>query len=177
VVFDSPNPTLQGGTTAPTGMTCTGGTWACGTRTLSNGQTKPQITCDLAASTTHFIYDDALGTAGWDSENIREGDWLYGVCELELVNVTNLTSCALELVESNGVNTTTAADLGAGTGAIGATGASLTLYTMTPPIQMRPYGGSGNASAFLRQRIITGSGETGDVRIKGFEMRKWVGEV
>lgn len=176
VVFDSPNPMLQGGTTAPTGMTTSGGTWACSTRALSNGQTKPQINCTLAASATHFFYDDALATGAWDTENIREGDWLYGVCELELVNVTNLTSCALELVESNGVNTTTAADLGAGTGAIGATGASLTLYTMTPPIQMRAYGGSGNASAFLRQRIITGAGETGSVRIKGFEMRKWLGE-
>lgn len=177
VVFDSPNPLLQGGATAPTGMTCTGGTWACSTRTLSNGQTKPQINCTLAASTTHFIYDDAVATGGWDTENVREGDWLYGVCELELVNVTNLTSCALELVENNGVNTTTAADLSAGSGAIGATGSSLTLYTMTPPIQMRAYGGSGNASAFLRQRIINGSGETGTVRIKGFEMRKWIGEV
>ncbi len=177
VVFDSPNPTLQGGTTAPTGMTTSGGTWACGTRTLTNGQTKPQISCTLAASTTHFIYDDAVGTGAWDSENVREGDWLYGVCEFELVNATNLTSCALELVESNGVNATTAADLSPGSGAIGATGASLTLYTMTPPIQMRAYGGSGNASAFLRQRIINGSGETGTVRVKGFEMRKWVGEV
>lgn len=177
VVFDSPNPTLQGGTTAPTGMTTSGGTWACSTRTLSNGQTKPQINCSLAASTTHFISDDAVATAGWDTENIREGDWLYGVCELELVNVTSLTSCELTLVENNGVNQTTAADLSAGSGAIGATGSSLTLYTMTPPIQMRPYGGSGNASAFLRQRIITGAGETGTARIKGFEMRKWVGEV
>ena len=50
-----------------------------------------------------------MATGAWDTENVREGDLLYGVCELELVNVTNLTSCALELIESNGVNTTTAA--------------------------------------------------------------------
>jgi hypothetical protein len=158
-------------------MTTSGGTWSCGTRTLSNGQTKPQITCTLAANTTHFIYDDALATGAWDSENIKSGDFVYGVCELELVNNINLTSCELTLVENNGVDTTTASDLTASSGAIGATGASLTLYTMTPPIQIRSYGGSGNASAFLRQRIISGAGETGSVRIKGFEMRKWVGEV
>jgi hypothetical protein len=177
VVFDTANPLLQGGTTAPTDMTTSGGTWACSTRTLPNGQTKPQINCTLAANTTHFMYDDALASGAWNVENIREGDLVYGVCELELANVTNLTSCELTLVENNGVDISQANDLTAGTGAIGATGTSLTLYTMTPPLQVRAYGGSGDASVFLRQRIVTGAGASGTARIKGFEMRKWIGEV
>ena len=174
VVFDNPNPLLQGGTTAPTNMTTSGGVWAMGTRTLPNGQTKPQAVCTLAANTTHFLYADALATGRWDTENIREGDLVYGVCELELVNVTSLQGCELTLVESDGVTQTSSGDLVATAGSIGATGSSVTLFTQTPLHRIRPYGGSGSASVFLRQRISTGVGEVGTVRIKGFEMRKYI---
>lgn len=178
VVFDNPNPLLQGGTTAPTDMTTSGGTWAVGTQTLPNGQTKPTVNCTLASDTTHYLYDDALATGAWDTENVREGDYVYAQCEIELINVVSLAAAELRLVENNGTSTVNASDLTQGSGSIGnVNSASLTLYTQTPPILIRPYGGSSNASLFVQQRILTGAGETGSVKIKSFEMRKWVGEV
>jgi len=176
VVFDNPNPTLQGGTTAPTNMTTSGGTWAMSTRTLAGGQTKPIASCTLAASTTHFLYGDALASGAWDTENIREGDWVYAKAEIELVNCANLKAVELRIAENNGPGAVTHGDLVEATGGLFNTGTSLTLRTMTPPVQIRPYGGSGSASVFARQQIVTGAGATGTAIIKAFELRKWQSE-
>lgn len=178
VVFDSPNPLMQGGTTAPTGMTTSGAgaTWAVSTRTLDNGQTKPIVNCTLAASASHFLYDDATATGGWDSENIQVGDWLYGQCEIVLTGVSGLSSMSLQLNESDGTTTRQARCLDAGTAMALTPDTPVTFYTMTPPIQVQPYSGSGNASVFLRQNIVTASG-AGSISIRGFEMRKWVGDI
>lgn len=179
VIFDNPNPLLQGGTTAPTDMTTSGGTWSMVTQTLPNGQTKPMAQCTLAASTAHFLYDDALGPASaqWTGARIATGDLVYAVAEIELVNCVSIKAVELRLAENNGAGALTLGDLAEASGATFATGSSLTLFTMTPPVRVRAYAGSGQPSVFVQQRIVTGAGETGSARIKGFELRKWTPEV
>lgn len=177
VVFESPNPTMTGGVSAPTGMTTSGGSWAVSTRTLDNGQTKPTVVCTLAASTTHYLYDDSTAVGAWASEGINVGDWVYGQCELVLTSAVGLNSCSLQLNESDGTTTRQARCLDASTAMGVTTDTPLTLYTQTPPIQVQPYSGSGNASVFLRQNIGTGAGASGTATIRAFEIRKFVGEV
>ena len=177
VVFDNPNPLMQGGTSAPTNMTTSGGTWSMVTQTLPNGQTKPMASCALAANATHFLYADALGpaSAAWTGARIATGDWVYAVAEIELVNCLAIKAVELRLAENNGSGNVTHGDLVEATGGTFPSGSSLTLFTSTPPVQIRAYAGSGQPSVFVQQRIVTGAGETGTVRVKGFELRKWFG--
>jgi hypothetical protein len=177
IIFESPNPLLQGGVSAPTGMTTSGGSWAVGTRTLDNGQTKPVVNCTLTTSATHYLYDDSTGTGAWASEGINVGDWVYGQCEMLMTSVVGLNSCSLQLNESDGTTTRQARCLDSSTAMGVTTDTPLTLYTQTPPIQIQPYSGSGNVSMFLRQNIGTSGSGSGTVSIRGFEVRKWVGEV
>lgn len=179
VIFDNPNPLLQGGTSAPTDMSTSGGTWTMTTQTLANGQTKPMASCALAASATHYLYDDALGpaSAAWTGSRIAMGDFVYAEAEIELVNCTAMKAVELRIAENAGAGAITTGDLVEASGTTGATGASLTLTLQTPPVQIRAYAGSGQPSVFVQQRYVSGAGETGTMRVKAFEMRKWVGEV
>lgn len=178
VVFLSPNPLMIGGASPPTGMTVSGGGWAYGTRTLDNGQTKPVHTCTVIPSTTHFLYDDnAPGVGAWPGTSIAEGDYIFGQCEMLLTSVVSLNSCVLQCTQSDGVTTYNGRCLDSSTVMGVTTDTPLTLYLMTPPMLVPPYGGSGNASAYLRQNISLGAGASGTVSIRGFEMRKWIGAV
>ena len=181
VISDTPNPYMTGGTTAPTGMTSGGGGWAVGTRTLQNTATKPVVNLTVSASTQHSLYQSAAAAAGWlVSDKIQEGDYLYGIMEIELQNCVNVLP-SMYLRDRNGVTSVDAnwssmneaVDFTVPGGVI-TSSASQTLHLETPPSLVRAYGGSSNAAALLYFNMTGATGASGSAVVKAFEMRKVV---
>lgn len=173
-IFD--NPLLQGGTTAPTGYTTSGGTWSATNNTLPNGQLKRVWSVGLVASTTHYFYKDLIKTASaWmPADRIQSGDVIEGRCRVTVTGAAGLRSVQFYLVENNGsgdrlykclsnstVNESSSMD------------GTYTYDLKTPLCPVRAYSGSGNSSVYIRCDFITeSSGVAGTVTVESFEMRK-----
>lgn len=172
VALQSPNPLLIGGTTAPTGMTSAGGTWSKASRTLANGQTRSDPTCALAASTTHYLYDDWLKTGAWGATDLQPGDMIEARAIVVLAGGVNVKNVALKLAENNGAGNVTHNCL------LMAESANLqgdhVLYLRTPRVPVRDYAGSGNASIFVRVDIDTDAGASGTATVRACEVRRVV---
>lgn len=183
VVFESPNPvmtgttgSLTGGATgqAPTGMTCNAGAWAKGTQTLTSGQTLPTAVCTLAASSTHYLYDDATASGAWVSEGPLPGDVIYGEAIVELAATVNVTQVILQLNESDGTTTIVyqCANQQSGSPVVQDVPGTKTIYMRTPDCTVRTWSGAGSASIFLRANCITTAGASGTFTVKSFAVRK-----
>ena len=164
------NPLLQGGTTAPTGMSTSGGTWSKVNRTLANGQVRTDCQCVLDASTTHYLYDDWTTTGDWATTELQPGDVIEARAWVEIADGVNITEVKFRLAESDGVTSFTAWEMATQTGGI--VDGDHVLYMKTPPLTVRNYGGSGNASIFARLDVVTTSGASGTVTVKAFEARR-----
>ena len=170
VAFNAANPLMQGGTTAPTGMTTTGGTWSKVSRNLANEQTRSDPQCVLAASTTHYLYDDWVASGAWGATQLQPGDLLEARALIEISSGVNIKNVMLELSENNGGGGISYQCLTAGTPQALPNGNHV-LYLKTPPAKIRAYAGSGNASVFARLNIITDAGASGTAVVRGFEQR------
>jgi len=177
VLFASPNPLLQGGTTAPSGMATAGGSWSKGSWALPNGQARASAVCALAANATHYLYDDLLASGAWSSASVEIGMYVQARARVRLANVQALRNINLRCVENNGVDAVTATCLAVSAATDITPDQDLELYLLTPPIVIRPYGGSGNASLFARVDLTTGAAGSGTFEVLGFEMRRWVGDL
>ena len=170
VAFASANPLLIGGTTTPTGMTTSGGTWSNVGRTLANGQTRADRSCALAASTTHYLYDDWTKTGAWAATDLQPGDIIEGRALVVLTSAVNVNSVCMRLAENDGAGALTHYALYA------AESANLqgdhVLYLRTPRVPVRNYSGSGNVSIFARADIVTDSGGSGTAIVRQMEVRK-----
>lgn len=171
VAFNAANPLLQGGTTAPTGMTATGGTWSKVSRTLQNGQTRSDCQCALAASTTHYLYDDWTTTGAWTASQLQPGDIIEARALVEITSGVGINNVNIQLAENNGTGATQNYGLGAIDAGI-VDNTSHVLYLKTPRIAVRDYAGSGNCSIFARANIVTGAGASGTAVVKALEVRK-----
>lgn len=171
VAFTAANPLLQGGTTAPTGMTTTGGTWSKVARALPNGQSRSDCSCVLAASTTHYLYDDWTTTGAWSATQLQPGDIIEARALVEITSGVGINNVNIQLAENNGDGNTQNYGLGAIDAGI-IDNASHVLYLKTPRIAVRDYAGSGNCSIFARANIITGAGASGTAVVKALEVRK-----
>lgn len=170
VAFNSPNPLLIGGTTSPTGMTTSGGTWSKVSRTLENGQARSDPSCVLAASATHYLYDDWVALGAWSSSQLQPGDRLEARALVEISSGVGITNVILKLSENNGGGAISYECLSIGSPS-GLPDGNHLLYLKTPPCTIREYNGSGNAAMFVRLDIVTSSG-SGTATIKAFESRK-----
>lgn len=170
------NPTLQGGTTAPTGYTTSGGVWAGSNVTLPNGQLKRIWSVPLVASTTHFMYRDVVRNgSGWQpADNIQSGDKLEGRCRVTVTGATGLRSVRFYIQESDGAVSRTYQCLSnSTTNELNSMDGTYTYDLKTPICTVRPYAGSGNVSVFIRCEFITeASGVAGSATIEAFELRK-----
>ena len=170
VAFKTPNPLMQGGATAPTGMSTSGGTWSKVNITLDNGQTKSVPQCVLAASTTHYLYDDHTTTGAWVSTEFQPGDVIEARALVTVTSGVNINNINLQLNENNGgggldyLDLTTSALVGIADG-------DHTLYLKTPPVTIRAYNGSGNCALFAKLNIATAAGASGTAVVKAFELR------
>jgi hypothetical protein len=176
VVFASPNPIMLGGTTAPTGMSSAGTnyTWAVGTRTLFNGQTKPVVGCTIAGATTNgYLYDDISAAGGWDTEAIQEGDQVYAQAIVEITTAGAGILPFLTIAESDGVSSSESGCLKKSTADVGTLPTGTILTLRTPNHTVKPYAGSGNASLFAKLNI-TSPAAAGAISVRAFEMRKVV---
>lgn len=173
-LFD--NPFLQGGTTAPTGYTTSGGTWAGSNVTLPNGQIKRVWTVPLIASTNHFFYRDLLrGGSGWQpADRVKPGDRLEARARITVTNATGLRNVLLMLAENNGSGQLTYRCLTDATvNEVSSMDGTYTYDLKTPICTVRPYNGSGDCSVFVRAQFITeSSGVAGTATVESFEMRK-----
>ncbi|MFM7025406.1 MAG: SGNH/GDSL hydrolase family protein, partial [Limnohabitans sp.] len=170
VAFASANPLLIGGTTAPTGMTTSGGTWANVSRTLPNGQTRADRSCALAASTTHYLYDDWTKTGPWLATDLQPGDIIEGRALVILSGAVNVNAVQMRLAENNGGGSLTHYAL-ANSETANLQGDHV-LYLRTPRVPVRDYAGSGNASIFARADIVTDAGASGTAIVRAMEVRK-----
>lgn len=176
VIFDSPNPLLTGGTTAPTGMTTAGTncTWAVGTRTLANGQSRPTVGCTVSGATSNgYLYDDNVASGAWDVEEIAEGDYVYAQAVVEVTTGGSGILPYLSMAENNGVNSTEAACLKRSSVDVGTIPSGTILTLRTPNLPARAYGGSGNASFFAKLNVYSPAA-SGLITVRAFEMRKVV---
>lgn len=170
VAFKTPNPLMQGGTTAPTGMSTSGGTWSKVSITLDNGQTQSVPQCVLAASTTHYLYDDYTTTGAWISTEFQPGDVIEARALVTIASGVNINNVNLELDENNGAGNVAYLDMSA-SALPGIPDGNHTLYLKTPPVTIRAYNGSGNCSLYARLNITTAAGASGTAVVKAFELR------
>lgn len=170
VAFASANPLLIGGTTTPTGMTTSGGTWSNVGGTLPNGQTRANRSCALAASTTHYLYDDWTKVGAWSASDLQPGDIIEARALVILSGVVNVNSVAVRLAENNGSGNLT--HLGLSPTETANLQGDHVLYLKTPRIPVRGYAGSGNASIFARADIVTDAGASGTAIVRALEVRK-----
>ncbi len=172
-LFD--NPFLQGGTTAPTGYTTSGGTWVGSNITLPNGQIKRVWTVTLAANTNHFLYRDLLAAAAWsDSDRIQVGDKLEARAKIKVTGATGLRNVLLLLSENNGGGGLTYRCLSDNTvNELNSMDGTYEYTLKTPICVVRNYNGSGSCSVFVRMQFITeASGVAGTCTVESFELRK-----
>lgn len=172
VAFLNANPLMQGGTTAPTGMTTSGGTWSKVNRTLANGQVRSDPQCVLAASTTHRLYDDWTKTGNWLATELQPNDELEGRATIVLTNFVNITEISIELSENNGGGALNHYGLFTAESIAWTDTGTVTLYLKTPRVRVRDYAGSGNVAVFLRINVVTGSGASGTLQVLDFGHRK-----
>ncbi len=170
VAFASANPLLIGGTTTPTGMTTSGGTWSNVGRTLPNGQTRADRSCALAASVTHYLYDDWTKTGAWAATDLQPGDIIEGRALVVLSGVVNVNAVQMRLSENNGAGGLTHYALASSESA--SLQGDHVLYLRTPRVPVRNYAGSGNVSVFARADIVTDSGASGTAIVRAMEVRK-----
>jgi len=170
VAFASANPLLIGGTTTPTGMTTSGGTWSNVGRTLPNGQTRADRSCALAASTTHYLYDDWTKTGAWAATDLQPGDIIEGRALVVLSGAVNVNAVQMRLAENNGAGALTHYAL-ANSESANLQGDHV-LYLRTPRVPVRDYAGSGNVSIFARADIVTDAGASGTAIVRAMAVRK-----
>lgn len=170
VAFSAANPLLIGGTTTPTGMTTSGGTWSNVGRTLPNGQTRADRQCVMAASTTHYLYDDWTKTGPWLTTELQPGDIIEGRALVVLTSAVNVSAVQMRLAENNGATTLTHYAM-ANSETANLQGDHV-LYLKTPRVPVRDYAGSGNVSMFARADIVTAAGGSGTAIVRAMEVRK-----
>lgn len=183
ILGPTPNALLSGGTTQPTNMLTSGGTWSKTTRTLDNGQTRDVRTCVTAASTLHYLYDDYVNGAAeaWDaSDQIVAGDYVVCVARVKITDLVNATSVALRITEANGSGTV-ALNYN-GSNAVGkalptSLPGALTLDYQTAPIRIRGYQPSGTPALSMRMDCVIDAGGSGTFEVQALEMRRWDGPV
>lgn len=171
VAFALPNPLLQGGTTAPTGMSTSGGTWSKVNRALINGQNRSDPSCALTASTLHYLYDDWVASGAWGATQLQPGDVVELRSQVTLASAANLQYLQLRLSENNGVTSYSSYCAFAGDVVLPDI-ASQVLYLKSPRHTIRAYGGSGNASVFGRVDLQTAASGAGTYSVQQFELRK-----
>lgn len=169
------NPLLQGGTTAPTGMATAGGTWSKVNRTLANAQVRTDARVTLAASTTHTITIDCIGSGAFTATQLQPGDILEGACVIKLGNGTSaagISQINFQVITNDGTTSWDYNELsnGGDTGAIPFVGNEL-LYLRTPQAEVKPYSGSGNHYVRTRLTIITTAAGAGTVDVMALECR------
>jgi hypothetical protein len=178
VAFLNANPLMIGGTTAPTGMTTSGGTWSKVTRTLTNGQTRSDPTVALLIDNTQFsLYDDRARAGGWNATDIQPGDVIEGRAKVVIVGGAAITKCYLVMAESDGATTVNyhcnnPTSPAGPSDVSGLPAGDHTLYFKTPRLTVRPYSGSGTALVYLSAILNTGVGAAGSFTVQSFEIRK-----
>jgi len=172
VAFANANPLLQGGTTAPTGMTTSGGTWSKASRTLSNGQTRSDPQCVLAASTTHYLYDDWTTTGAWGATQLQPGDVIEAHALIDIASGVNLQSPVLRLSTNDGAANSEVRALNVDLTTETIPDGNHTLHLRTPRLTIPAYSGSGNASMFARLDVVTNAGASGTLTVRAFEVRR-----
>lgn len=171
VAFNLPNPLLQGGTTAPSGMATTGGVWSKVSRTLPNGQTRSDPSCVMAASTLHHLYDDWIGTGAWSAAQLQPGDIIEARAQISITSGVNLALTQLRLSETDGV-TSRSRYCAAAQDVLLPPMAAQTLYLKTPRHTINPYAGSGNVNVFSRVEVQTAAAGAGTFAVQQLELRK-----
>lgn len=173
IAFNLPNPLLQGGTTAPTGMTTSGGTWSKVNRTLSNGQTRSDCSCILAApasAVTHYLYDDWV-TSGiaWGATQPQPGDYFEMRSKVAIPDGVGIQAIQIRASVSDGVTTTS--HYGNFTDGSSMVDGAHTLYLKTPEFVIPAYAGSGNMSLYTQIQIIANTLGTGTPVVSACDMR------
>ena len=138
--------------------------------TLDNGQTQGVPQCVLAASTTHYLYDDHTTTGAWVSTEFQPGDVVEARALVTITSGVNINSVNLELDENNGAGNVAYIDMEKGA-LLGIPDGNHTLYLKTPPVTIRAYNGSGNCSLYAKLNITTAAGASGTAVVKAFELR------
>jgi lysophospholipase L1-like esterase len=167
----SPNPLLIGGTTAPSNMGSSGGTWSKSTFALANGQTRASVQCILAASTTHYLFQTWTATGNWTASQMKYGDIVEAYAKIKVVDGVNIQRIVVYASESDGTTTSIAYGGTDGTTTANLPDGTYTLIRKSPRLILKPYAGTGNRTVSMRIQLITSSGGSGTVTIEGFELR------
>lgn len=172
VAFSAANPLMQGGTTAPTGMTTLGGAWSKSARNLPNGQARSDPSCVMAASTTHYLYDDWTPAGAWSANQLQPGDIVEARAKISIVAGVNVQGPVLKMSESDGVSNFTRYGLFATDTSVSMPDGNHTLWLKSPKTVIQPYAGSGSVSVYAQIQCITNAGGSGTFTVQGFELRK-----
>lgn len=165
------NPLMQGGTTAPTGMSTSGGTWSKAARALANGQSRSDPSCVMAASTLHYLYDDwAPGAGNWTASQLQSGDILEARAKVTIVSGVNVQYVQIRASIHDG--TTATLHYGGFTDSSSIPDGNHTFWLKSPRFTIPPYSGSGNVAMFARAECGTVGGGSGTFAVQGFEIRK-----
>ena len=164
------NPLLIGGTTAPTGMTSVGGTWSKVSRTLTNGQTRSDPQCVLAASTSHTLDQTWTATGAWGSTELHPGDVVECRAKITVTNGVNIRLLKLSIIENDGVTSRFVTD-NSDAGVAPLVDGTYTIYMKTPHITISPYAGTGNAFLNIQFRAQTVAAASGTVQVLALEAR------
>jgi lysophospholipase L1-like esterase len=172
VAYNLANPLLQGGTTAPSGMTTSGGTWSKVVRNLANGQVRSDPSCVMAASTTHYLYDDWVASGAWAANQLQPGDIVEMRAKITIVGGVNVQGPALSFTANDGVASTITVGLFNGDPTVSIPDGNHTLWIKSPKTVIPPYSGSGDMSVYAQMKCVTNAGGSGTFTVQGFELRK-----
>ncbi len=184
VAFASANPLLQGNTgtlggvatgVAPTGMqvgaTGSAAAYSKVNRTLSNGQVRSDVSCVLASSTLHFLYDDwANVTGNWGATQLQTGDILEARAKIVMTSGVNIQNIRIMASIKDGVTAIVHSGLFTDTSAM--PDGTYTLYLKTPRFTVPAYAGTGNVNIFSRVECTTAAAASGTWVIQALEVRK-----
>jgi hypothetical protein len=166
-----PNPLLIGGTTAPSNMGSSGGTWSKTTFALANGQTRAAVQCVLAASTTHYLFQTWTASGDWTASQMKAGDVVEAYAKIKITDGVNIQRIVVYASESDGTTTRIAYGGTDGTTTANLPDGTYTLFRKSPKLTLAAYSGTGNRTVSMRVQVITSSGGSGTAVIEGFEMR------
>lgn len=155
---------------APDGMTVNQGTWSKVSRTLANSQARSDPSCVMAASQTHYLYDDWAGSGNWGATQLQSGWVMEGRAKVIIANGVNVSLCQLRA----SINDGTAATLHYGNFTDGSSipDGNHTLYLKSPRFTIPAYSGSGSVAMFMRAECAAIAGGSGTFSVQGFEMRR-----
>lgn len=170
------NPLLQGGTTAPTSMATTGGTWSKVNRTLSNGQVRSDPRVTLAASTTHTLTNDCIGTGAFTASQLQPGDYVEAVCLIKLgtgTTAAGINRINLQVIANDGTTSFDYNDLQFDLGdttALPIAGTEF-MWLRSPRVLVPAWSGSGNHYIRTRLNIGTTAAGAGTIDVLAFDTR------